>query len=335
MAPDSERPPERPDEFDTIDRLFKPLAAAAPEARGLIDDVAVLTPRPGHDLAVTTDTLVEGVHFLDSDPLDLVARKALRVNLSDLAAKGAEPHGYLLSVSWSERCGWAEREAFARGLKEDQARYGVHLFGGDTTSTPGPLSLSITAFGWTPHGRTVARAGARAGDLVLVSGAIGDAYLGLQAARGQLQNLEEARLEALIGRYRLPEPRLGLIKLVRDYASASADVSDGLAADLGHIAEASGLRAELHLEALPLSRAARAWLSHRVDPALGLAELAAGGDDYEIVCAARADRAEAMIRQGQDHGDFTVVGRLVAGEGLAVTYRGEAVPMKHAGWRHR
>ena len=127
-----------PDEFESISRLFKPLAADAPEARGLMDDVAVITPRSGHDLVVTKDALVEGVHFLPDDPLDLVAKKLLRVNLSDLAAKGAEPFGYLLSTSWSPRCGWAEREAFAAGLKEDQAHYGVKLFGGDTTSTPGP-----------------------------------------------------------------------------------------------------------------------------------------------------------------------------------------------------
>jgi thiamine-monophosphate kinase len=327
--------PDVPDEFDTIARLFRPLAAGAHEARGLIDDVAVLPSRPGHDLVVTKDAMVEGVHFLPEDPLDLVARKLLRVNLSDLAAKGAEPYGYLLAVNWSQRCHWLEREAFARGLAEDQAHYGVQLFGGDTNTTPGPLTCSITAFGWIPHGRTVARSGARAGDMVLVTGTIGDGYLGLAAARGTLGDLEEARVEALKRRYQLPSPRVGLSKLVRDHASASADVSDGLIADLGHIAAASGLRAELNLEALPVSRAARAWLSHRVDPAYGLAELAGGGDDYEIVCTARGDRAEAMIRAAQDHGDFTAVGRMVQGEGVSVTYQGEAVKIAKAGWRHR
>jgi thiamine-monophosphate kinase len=326
---------ERPDEFDTIDRLFRPLSEGAPEARGLIDDVAVLPGRPGHDLVVTKDAIVEEVHFLRADPLDLVARKLLRVNLSDLAAKGAEPYGYLLSVSWPARCGWAEREAFADGLRTDQAQYGLRLFGGDTTSTPGPLSASVTAFGWVPHGRTVARAGARAGDLVLVSGRIGDGWLGLQAVRGELADLEEPRVEALEQRYRLPEPRTGLARLVRDNATASADVSDGLVADLGHIADASGLGAELYLEALPLSRAAKAWLSHRVDPLAARRDLAVGGDDYEIVCTARPDRVEAMVKAAEDHGGFTVVGRMVEGSGVAVSLEGEAAEIDRPGWRHR
>ena len=324
-----------PDEFETIDRLFKPLSEGAPEAQGLKDDVAVLPARMGQDLVVTQDAIVEGVHFLETDPLDLVARKLLRVNLSDLAAKGAEPYGYMLSVSWSERCGWSEREAFAAGLAFDQKQYGVFLFGGDTTTTPGPLTCSLTAFGWIPHGRTVTRGGARSGDLLLVSGAIGDGVLGLAASRGELSELEPARVEALTKRYRLPEPRVGLAKLVRENASASADVSDGLIADVGHIAQASGLRALINLEAMPLSRAARAWLAKRVDPGEALLDLASGGDDYEIVCCARADRAETMIRSAQDHGDLTVIGHLVEGEGVAVSYMGDPMTIQRAGWRHR
>jgi thiamine-monophosphate kinase len=328
-------PPDSPDEFETIDRLFKPLSEGAPEAQGLMDDVAVLPARMGQDLVVTKDAIVEGVHFLETDPLDLVARKLLRVNLSDLAAKGAEPYGYLLSVSWSKRCGWPEREAFAAGLALDQKQYGVFLFGGDTTSTPGPLTCSLTAFGWIPHGRVVSRGGARSGDLILVSGSIGDGVLGLAASRGELSALEPARVEALIKRYRLPEPRVTMAKLVRENASASADVSDGLIADVGHIAEASGLRAMINLEAVPLSRAARAWLAKRVDPAEALLDLASGGDDYEIVCCARADRAETMIRAAQDHGDLTVIGHLVEGEGVAVSYMGDPMRFQRGGWRHR
>ena len=327
--------PDTPDEFETIDRLFKPLSEGAPEAQGLMDDVAVLPARMGQDLVVTKDAMVEGVHFLETDPLDLVARKLLRVNLSDLAAKGAEPYGYLLAVSWSERCRWPEREAFAAGLAQDQKQYGIYLFGGDTTSTPGPLTCSITAFGWVPHGRTVARGGARSGDLLLVSGSIGDGLLGLAASRGELSELEPARVEALIKRYRLPEPRVGMARLVRENASASADVSDGLIADVGHIAEASGLRALINLEALPLSRAARAWLHKRVEPGQALLDLASGGDDYEIVCCARADRAETMIRAAEDHGDLTVIGYLVEGEGVAVSYMGDPMKFQRAGWRHR
>jgi thiamine-monophosphate kinase len=327
-------PPHRTDEFDTIAELFRPLAAGAPEARGLADDVAVIAPRPGYDLVITKDALVEGVHFLPDDPLDLVARKLLRVNLSDLAAKGADAWGYLLSVSWSERCGWPERKAFAAGLKADQLQYDVHLLGGDTTSTPGPLTCSITALGWIAHGRTVARAGARPGDIVLVSGVIGDGRLGLAALRGELPELEEPRREALAKRYRLPEPRTELARLVREHATASADVSDGLVADLGHITAASGVGADLRLEAMPLSRAAKAWLTHRVDPAPALGALATGGDDYEIVCTVRPEKAEAVIRDAAAHGGFTAVGRIVKGEGVSLTHLNEPVEVESTGWRH-
>src|SRR3569832_2067373 len=158
------------DEFETIERPLRPLAQGAPEARGLLDDLAVIPCRPGQDLAATKDAMVEGVHFLPSDPLDLVARKLLRVNLSDLAAKAAEPYGWFLTVSWPKRCGWAEREAFARGLAQDQDAFGLTLLGGDTTSTPGPLTASATLLGWVPGGEAKLRSGARAGDVVLVSG---------------------------------------------------------------------------------------------------------------------------------------------------------------------
>jgi thiamine-monophosphate kinase len=328
-------PEDRPDEFETIERLLRPLTEGASEARGLQDDVAVVPSRPGFDLVLTKDALVEGVHFRATDPLDLVARKLLRTNLSDLAAKGAEPYGYLLWVSWPPGCGWAERERFVRGLQEDQAHYGVKLFGGDTTSTPGPLSCSITALGWAPHGRTVSRSGAKVGDVVMVSGTIGDGWLGLLATRGDLGHLEEARQEALEQRYRLPEPRVALARLVRENAHSSVDVSDGLVADAGHIAQASGVGIELDLEALPLSRAAKAWLEHRADPVLARRELAVGGDDYEIVITVRPDRAEALARAAEDFGSLTVIGRVVERSGVRVFYEGEPVPIERTGWRHR
>lgn len=322
-------------EFETIARLFRPLAEGAPEARGLMDDVAVIPARLGLDLVVTADTLIEGVHFRPEDPLDLVARKLLRVNLSDLAAKGAEPYGYLLAVSWSERCGWPEREAFARGLAEDQAHYGLKLFGGDTTRTPGPLTLSVTAFGLTPHGHTVGRRGARPGDLVLVTGTIGDGYLGLKALQGDLSELEPPRVEALAAHYHLPEPRTGLIRLVRDHATASADVSDGLVADLGHIAEASGVAITLDLDHVPLSRAAHAWLTHRVDEALSRVDLATGGDDYEIVFTAPPHHLDALRRGAAAAGTHvTVIGRVDAGEGVQTLFAGRGVETGAGGWRH-
>jgi thiamine-monophosphate kinase len=320
-------------EFETIERLFRPLAH--PEwGRGLADDVAVLPTRPGHDLVLTKDAIVEGVHFLSEDPLDTVARKLLRVNLSDLAAKGAEPFGYLLACHWSERCGWPEREAFAAGLAADQREFGVHLLGGDTVVTPGPASFSATMLGWSPKGRTVGRHGARPGDLVFVTGAIGDGGLGLRAARGDLV-LDPERLKALGAHYRTPRPRVEFAEAVREFASASADVSDGLIADTGHIATASDVRIVLYLSVLPLSSAALAGMGDRADLEAALVDLAGAGDDYEIVLTAPAGH-EAALRRAADlqHLRLTRIGGVEAGRGLTVHFQGRPVDVPRAGWRH-
>lgn len=321
------------DEFETLDRLFRPLAHPV-WGRGLADDVGLVPSRPGHDLVLTKDAIVEDVHFLPDDPLDLVARKLLRVNLSDLAAKGAEPFGYLLACHWSSRCGWPEREAFAAGLAEDQTAFGLGLIGGDTVSTPGPASFSATLLGWAPRGGIVGRAGARPGDLVLVTGTIGDGGLGLLAAQGRLE-LEPERVAALAARYRLPEPRLAFGAALQGHAHASADVSDGLAADAGRIAAASGVAIELDLGRLPLSAAARAWFERRVDPEAALAFLATAGDDYEIVltCAPAAEaglmRAAAELRLR-----LTTIGQVSEGEGIDVTFGGRRLSLDQLGWRH-
>lgn len=320
-------------EFETIERLLKPLAH--PEwARGLMDDVAVLPSRPGHDLILTKDAMVEGVHFLPDDPLDTVAKKLLRVNLSDLAAKGAEPFGYLLSCFWSERCGWPEREAFAAGLVEDQARFGVHLLGGDTVKTTGPASFSLTALGWAPAGAAVSRAGAQVGDLVFVTGAIGDGLLGLRAARGEL-SLDEERIAALVDHYRTPTPRLDFASAIREFATASVDVSDGLAADLGHIARASGVGIALNLNVLPLSAAAQAWFDDRVDAQLSLEDLASGGDDYEIAFTAHPRHEDALRREAERRlVRLTRVGEVTSGTGLTAIHDGRPVEMARRGWTH-
>lgn len=319
-------------EFETIARLLKPLAH--PEwARGLADDVAVLPSRPGHDLVLTKDAIVEGVHFLPDDPLDTVAQKLLRVNLSDLAAKGAEPFGYLLACHWSERCGWPERELFAAGLARDQATFGVSLLGGDTVKTPGPASFSITLLGWA-RGKVVSRAGARPGDLVFVTGFIGDGWLGLKAARGEL-SLTPDRIATLIERYRRPVPRLDFAPVVLEFATASADVSDGLLADAGHIAEASGVGVEIELEKTPRSAAADEWFEGRVDPEAALERLATGGDDYEVVFTVRAADEEAVRRAADRlHVPVTCIGRVVEGGGLRVSYQGQPMTLTRTGWTH-
>ena len=320
-------------EFETIQKLLTPLAH--PEwARGLLDDVAVLPSRPGFDLVMTKDAIVEGVHFLPDDPLDTVAQKLLRVNLSDLASKGAEPFGYLLACHWSERCGWPEREAFAAGLAADQKAFGIFLLGGDTVVTPGPASFSVTLLGWTPKGLTVGRSGARPGHAVFVTGQIGDGFLGLQAARGLL-NLAPERMAALIDHYRRPVPQLAFGPVIRAMASASLDVSDGLIADLGHIAQASGVGLEIDLEPTPMSLAAQAWFETRVDPQAALEQLATGGDDYEIAFTAPDGDEEALRREAERlHIRLTRIGSVTTGRGVTVRYGGQPVSLSKTGFTH-
>ena len=320
-------------EFETIRRLLAPLAH--PEwGRGLQDDVAVVPSRPGHDLVLTKDVIVEGVHFLPSDPLDTVARKLMRVNLSDLAAKGAEPFGYLLACHWSARCGWPERMTFVDGLRADQKAFGVALLGGDTVVTPGPASFSMTLLGWTPKGRTVGRDGARPGDLVFVTGAIGDGWLGLQAAQGRL-SLAPDRLAALIEHYRTPTPRLEFASAIRDFATASIDISDGLIADLGHLADTGGVGIEIDLETTPRSAAAQAWYDGRVDEQAALASLVTGGDDYEIAFTARAADEGALRREAEKrHLRLTRLGQVVAGQGVVARFAGQPVPIDRPGFTH-
>jgi thiamine-monophosphate kinase len=313
------------DEFAWIDGLLRPLAGS-PEARGLLDDVAVVPSRSGFDLVLTKDALVEGVHFLPDDPLDLVARKLLRVNLSDLAAKGADPYAYLLAIAWPPRCGGPERAAFAEGLRLDQAAYGLTLLGGDTVSTPGPLTASVTMLGWVPEGGTVSRAGAQAGDGLYVTGPIGDAGLGLRAARGELDALGPEAVARLSDRYRLPRPRTDVAERVRAVATASADVSDGLLADAGHIAAASGVAVSVDLRRVPLSPDARAWLE--APDAERVAELAALGDDYEVVFTARPECAAAAEAVAVRIGDVS------AGAGLTALWDGASVALTRLGWRH-
>jgi thiamine-monophosphate kinase len=316
-----EETPQGPDEFGQIAALFRPLTRGAPEALDLLDDAAVIPSRPGFDLVVTKDALVEGVHFLSSDPPDLIARKLLRVNLSDLAAKGATPYGYFLATAWTKAFGWPQRQAFAAGLRADGATYGLALLGGDTVSTPGPLTFSVTMLGWVPAGRMVRRGGARVGDRVLVSGTIGDGGLAWRAARGEIADPDGAHLE----RYRLPVPRLELRDRLLAHAHAAADVSDGLIADAGHIAQASGLGLALELEKLPLSPRGRAWLEAQPDRAQALLALASLGDDYEIVCTAAAEDAAAL--------GMTVIGEITPA-GIEVSASGKPLAPGPGGWRH-
>jgi thiamine-monophosphate kinase len=316
-------------EFELIARFFAPLARSAPGAFGLTDDAAVIAPPAGEELVVTTDALVEGVHFLRDDPPDTIAKKSLRMNLSDLAAKGAAPMAYLLALSlpdWTDRT-WLE--AFARGLAEDQHAFGVSLIGGDTTRTPGPLTLAITALGSVPRGTMIRRSGAKAGDLVFVSGTIGDAGGGLAMLKGEGGSISDVHRNTLIARYREPSPRVSLGLALRGIASAALDVSDGLLADLGHIADTSTVRIAIGAARIPLSPALRALWG---DGAEACVRAASAGDDYEIAFTAREGDKRAVVRAAAEAGvPVAEIGRVLAGEGIELcdaAGREIAVPRK-------
>ena len=322
-------------EFELIAELFAPLART-PGALGLQDDVAIVTPSPGHDLIVTTDTVIADVHFRSDDPPDLVARKALRVNLSDLAAKGAKPLGILHALTLGAATDDAYLEAYATGLGVDLKAFGVALLGGDTTASKGALSVTVTAFGEVPHGTAVLRNGARAGDLLCVTGTIGDAAVGLRVLEGRALPMAPAHAEALVDRYRLPQPRVAVGQALRGLATASADVSDGLVADVGHICTASGVSAEIAWRKVPRSGALERALMD--DPRLRQSVLG-GGDDYEIVFTLPPDRhaaaAAAAARLGTP---MAVIGRMVAamgGNGVTVLGdNGQAIDVTRPGYTH-
>ena len=321
-------PPSPPDdplpgEFALIARYFRPLAG--PGALDLKDDVALLAPPPGRELVLTLDTMVAGVHFLPDDPPDLVGRKLLRVNLSDLAAKGATPLGYLLSVSVPRGTSEAWFAGFAAGLAQDQAEFAITLLGGDTTSTPGPVSLSLTALGHVAPGGMARRAGARAGDEIWVTGTIGDGALGLAVAEGRLAD----PTGHLLDRYHLPRPRLGLLR--PGLVSAAMDISDGLVQDLGHLCRTGGVAATIEAAHVPLSPPARAA------GAAWLPLCLTGGDDYELLLAVPPEAAPALVAAAQGVG-MTVsrIGRFRPGPPGVIVMAEDGTPLAldRGGWSH-
>jgi thiamine-monophosphate kinase len=318
-----------------IARHFKPLAKH-PGTFGFTDDCSAIAPPPGHDLVLKTDGLIAGVHFFPDDPADGVARKALRVNLSDLAAKGATPLGFLLAIALPK--GFSEEwlSGFARGLGEDAEAYACPLLGGDTDSTPGPISISIAALGTLPHGTMVRRAGAKVGDHVFVSGTIGDAALGLCVRRGEAEpwQLDAAQSDHLVSRYRLPQPRNALAEAVRMLASAALDVSDGLAADLAKLCRTSGVSADIEVARVPLSAAAVHALA--ADAAL-IEPILTGGEDYEILCAVAGEAAPSFRAAAERAGiAVTEIGRIVAGDAPPrfLDRAGEALRFTRPGYSH-
>ncbi len=323
--------PGRRGEFELIAEVFAPLARGHDLAFGLTDDAALLRPRPGRDLVLTKDALVAEVHFPADEAPGLVARKLLRVNLSDLAAMGAEPVGYLLALVLPNDLAEDWLEAFAAGLADDQEAFGLTLLGGDMVATPGPLTLSLTALGEVDEGRALRRSGAREGDLVYLSGSVGDAALGLQVLKGKLTGLGQAHREALLDRYRLPRPRLELGQALAGVASAATDVSDGLVADLEHVCRASGVAAVIEAPLLPLSPAAEAALE--VNAALRPQLLA--GDDYEILATVPpAGKAKAEAAAAASGVAFTRIGEIRAGSGADLLDGDGRVVEAGTGYRH-
>jgi thiamine-monophosphate kinase len=321
-------------EFERIATFFAPLAAGFPGALGLLDDAAVLRPAEGCQFVVTTDTIVAGVHYIGDEPADLVAQKLLRVNLSDVAAMGARPVAYTLNIALPSEIedDWLER--FTAGLAADQRRFGIALAGGDSVSTPGPVTLTVTAIGEVATGAELRRSGARPGDVIYVTGTVGDGALGLKVVRGGLAGLSKADKAALIERYRLPQPRVACGPRLVGLAHAAIDVSDGLIADLGHIADTSGVAAVVEAASVPLSKAAAAALA--LDPALRDAVLG-GGDDYELLFTAPPEAAGRIAALAAEIGlPMTAIGRIEGGKGVRVVdAAGAEIALRVAGFTHR
>jgi len=303
------------DEFGIIAKYFAPLAGEG--AFDLKDDVAILPARPGQDLIVTTDTIALGTDFFASDPPDTIAQKALRVNLSDLAAKGAEPAHYLLSLTLPRTVTQDWLAAFAEGLGRDQKEFGISLLGGDTGV--GELSISVTAFGFVPQGKMVKRGGAKIGDAVYVTGTIGDSGGGLAIFKGEKHALPDADRDYLTNRYRVPQPPVGFAPQLRAIAHASVDVSDGLMADLGHIAAVSRVSLVVEGERVPLSAPVKALWG-----AQALIRAVTAGDDYQAVFTAPPGLT----------GPFTRIGQVVAGEGVSLTVNGQDIAASLTGYQH-
>lgn len=319
------------DEFGIIARFFAPLAKD-PGALGLKDDAAFIHARPGFDLVVTTDQIAEGTDFLSSAPAAHVAKKALRVNLSDLAAKGASPAYYLLNLALPHATGEEWLAQFTSGLLDDQEKFGIALLGGDLSATDGPLSVSVTAMGFVPAGCMVRRAGAKIGDAVYVTGTIGDSEGGLAILRGEMTALEQAQQNHLVGRYRVPEPPVLFGTRLGSLANAAIDISDGLVADLGHLASSSGVQIALEAEDIPRSESLTALWGNGPD---AIIRAATAGDDYQIAFAAHPGR-EADIRAAaaQTQTRVTRIGAVSPGKHVVLTYQGQLLSLAKEGYRH-
>ncbi len=282
-------------EFELIRRYFAPLCADVKGAFDLADDAAVIDVPPGQHLVVTTDALIEGIHFLPDDPADSIAAKLLGVNLSDLASMGADPLNYTLTLSLPKE--WKNIKinnwlsVFSKELNELQGMFDITLIGGDTVSTSGPLVLTITAFGLVDDDTELRRNGAKIDDTIWLTGTIGDGALGLRVLSGDLKLASISDQDYLADRYRRPQPRVDVGQRLTGKAHAAIDVSDGLAADLHHLCQASEVGADIYLEKIPLSTAAQSAVE--LNPEL-LNVILTGGDDYELLFSTDSGKSAAI-----------------------------------------
>jgi len=324
-------------EEDIIQGFLEPLARGFAGAFGLRDDCAVLAPEPGQELVLKTDAIAEGVHFFANDAAADIAWKALAVNISDLAAKGARPLAYLLALAFPQPPQKAWLAQFADGLRIAQDQFGCQLIGGDTDRRPGPMAINITAIGSVPIGQMVRRGMAKPGDQLFVTGTLGDAALGLAlrrdasvAKRWQLTAEQVAHAQS---RYLRPVPRLALTPALRAYASAAMDLSDGLVKDCGRMCAASGVGARIRASDLPVSAAVSRVVSAE---AMWLEKVLAGGDDYELLIAVPPIKVRAFLAatQGLDV-PTTAIGEVTAGQALLVEGpNGEPVSLPRTGYDH-
>jgi len=321
------------DEFGFIAEHLSHLAG--PEGLDLKDDAAVWQPPAGFDAVISMDTLVEGVHFPQGKFDAETAQKLIAVNISDIIAKGADPLGYFLSLSVPKDTNTDRLKDFSRGLDIAQKEYGIKLWGGDTTSTSGPITLSVTMMGTVPKGKTVLRSGAKIGDFVCVTGNIGGGYLGLKALLKQIDT-EKYLTKYWLDRYHLPRPAFAFREVVRAYANSAIDISDGLLADAEHMARASGVGVEIRLPAIPLSTASTAWVLSQPDHQVARLELATGGDDYQILmCVSEFDMAVLKKQAGKAQIKLTVIGKVTVGEGIVCRGdQGEKIPISKLGYSH-
>lgn len=321
------------DEFSFIERYLSPLTFGKSEALSLQDDAAIIPCRPGYDTIITKDAIAEGTHFFkDDSPYD-IARKLVRVNISDLAAKGATPYCCFLALILPNNSNEKWLQEFTSGLKNDLEEFGCFLAGGDTTAHNGGLVLTLTALGHVPTGKTILRKGAVSGDIIFTTGTIGDSYLGLEILKGNYKILSRQAKEYSQKRYFIPEPRINIGKELLNIATSAADISDGLLADLENICKASNVGAEITLSKIPFSSAALEAIN--IDNNF-LIKAIAGGDDYELIFTAPAHMENKISEISQKTGiKITKIGKITAGYGVkTIGDNNQSIVINNKGYRH-